>query len=204
MVAEVGSVVEDQDNKIAALQAQVQGQQQQLQQQGVTINSLVQDRDRAVAARERQQQQVLLGQIAYVFSNLVESFIYGPTGSGSLVPMSLSQITKRASQGQLTEPQQARWQKVQATVSHVMPFSELLEADKYLRTLRFEAAHGSEAQVNKTTPQMLQTWAGVHCKAAAVVPVRRYAHMLDKFTTSNRPLAPSTGPSAVFDNDWRS
>lgn len=196
MLAEIGAHMEEQDSKIFA--PQLQEQKQQLQSQSATIKSLVQDRDKAVAARERQQQQVLLGQVAYVFSGIVESFIYGPEGSGSLVPLSLSQIAKRASQGQLTEAQQLQLHEVQQSVSAVMPFAELLEADKYLRTLRFEATHGSKAQVKQTTQQMLQTWAGVHCKSAAVMPVRKYVQVLTKFTTSNKPLAPDRSPEDVF------
>lgn len=198
MESEMGSFVEE-DKKITALQAQVQGQQQQLQSQGATIDSLVRDRDKAVAARERQQQQVLLGQVAYTSSGVVESFVYGTAGSGSLVPLPLSQLAKRAKQGELTEPQQVRWQAVQQSIPSFMPFAELLQADKYLRKLRFQAAHKSKAQINSTTLQMLQSWAGVHCKAAARMPVRKYAQLLNNFTTSNRPLAPDKVPSTVFE-----
>ncbi len=182
------------DSQITALQLQLQQQNQQLQSQGATIKKLVQDADKKSAERVRSQQQVLLGQIAYVFSGMAENFIYGTAGSGSLVPLSLVQIAKRADRREMTEAQQQLWRTLQQTISAVMPV-RLIEADKHLRTLKFDTAHGIGAQIHETTLQMLQTWAGVHCSHAAVAPVQHYAEVLARFSTSNTPLAPDRGLS---------
>jgi hypothetical protein len=189
LLESIGNHIEAQDRRLVALE-------EQMKEQRATINGLMQERDKAVAGRERQQQKVLLGQLAYKLSGLVESFVYGSGGSGSLVPRSLKQMQN--SEDELTEAQKKRWLAVQDLVSSVMPFKELVDVDKYLRKLRFESAHGSDAQAQKTTLQMLETWAGVHCITEAVLPVRKYAQLLNKFSDGNRPLAPNKSAKDVF------
>lgn len=87
---------------------------------------------------------------------------------------------------------------MQHMVSPIMPVSELMETDKYLRTFCCGAAASNKAHLNNIELEMLQAWAGVHCTATAVIPVQRYAQILGIFTTNNKPLAPNRILSDMF------
>lgn len=50
------------------------------------IMQLQQDRDEALVSKVTQQQMMLLGQIAYTVSDVLESFVFGEAGSSSYVP----------------------------------------------------------------------------------------------------------------------
>ncbi|DBA80604.1 TPA: hypothetical protein ACH3X1_007861 [Trebouxia sp. C0004] len=76
-----------------------------------------------------------------------------------------------------------------------MPLKEIVEADKYLRWL---SNHG-KSQIQKTPATDLHTWDGLHCKAKAAVPVQRYIQVLNKLSTSGRPLAPNKSLATVCD-----
>ena len=49
----------------------------------------------------------------------------------------------------------------------------------------------------KVTLQELTTWAGVHFPAQAVMPVQNYVHVLNNFSSRNRPLVPDVKPVQV-------
>lgn len=76
-----------------------------------------------------------------------------------------------------------------------MPLKEIIEADKYLLWLSSEPAHG-KLQMESSVSD-LHTWAGVYCKAKAVAPVQRYLQVLNKLSTSGRPLAPDKSLAMV-------
>ena len=69
-----------------------------------------------------------------------------------------------------------------------MLLKEIIEADKYLCWLRNEPAHG-KSQIKDSTATDWHTWAGLHCKAKALVPVQEYMQVLNKLSTNGQPLA---------------
>ena len=90
----------------------------------------------------------------------------------------------------MTTEQQARWSSAQAFFAKQMQVKDLLEADMYLHWLRNEPAHG-KSQVKETTFEQLHSWAGVHCKSKAVIPVQQYLRVFNQFSSVSKPLAPN-------------
>jgi len=158
------------------------------------IRQLQQERDQALLSKAKLEQEILLGQIAYTVSHVLEDFIFGEAGSSSFLPLSVSDFANNTVN--LSEEEQARWAAAQAFLTSTMPLDEIIEADKYLRWLRNEPAHG-KSQIKETTATDLHIWAGLHCKAKAAVPVQRYMQVLNKLATSGRPLAPNKSLAAV-------
>jgi len=81
---------------------------------------------------------MLLGQIAYAVSDLMEDFIFGEAGSSSFVPLSISDIINNNIE--LSEEEEARWAAAKAFLTSTMPLKEIVEADKYLRWLSSKPA----------------------------------------------------------------
>jgi len=158
------------------------------------IKQLQQERDQALVSKAKLQQKILLGQIAYTVSDILEEFVFGEDGSSSFLPLSISDFANNTVQ--LTEEQQSRWAAAQAFFTTSISLKEIIEADKYLRWLRNEPAHG-RSQIRDTTVAQLHTWAGVHCKAKAVASVQRYLQVLNKLSTNDRPLAPNRSLAKV-------
>ena len=52
------------------------------------ITQLQQEREQALACKAKRQQEILLGQIAYTTSKILEEFVFGADGSSSLLPQS--------------------------------------------------------------------------------------------------------------------
>jgi len=158
------------------------------------IRQLQHEQNQAVSSKVKLQQEMLLGQIAYAVSDLMEDFIFGEAGSSSFVPLSISDITNNNIE--LSEEEEARWAAAKAFLTSTMPLKEIVEADKYLRWLSSKPADG-KSQIRETTAADLHTWAGLYCKAKAVVPVQRYMQVLNQLATSDRPLAPDKSLATV-------
>ncbi|DBA92233.1 TPA: hypothetical protein ACH3X1_015939 [Trebouxia sp. C0004] len=158
------------------------------------IRQLQQEWDQALLSKAKLQQKILLGQTAYTVSDILEDCIFGEAGSSSFLPLSVSDFANNTID--LSEEEQARWAAARAFLTSTMLLKEIIEADKYLRWRRNEPAHG-KSQIKETTATDLHTWAGLHCKAKAVVPVQRYMPVLNKLSTKGRPLAPVTGSSCA-------
>ena len=91
----------------------------------------------------------------------------------------------------MNEHQAERWKKAcEVFSSFGMPVSNLIKADKYLRGLRFDLAHGTSRQKNTTSSAMLKQWADVHAIPTALLPVKKYIDVLSSFSSSDRPLCP--------------
>ena len=150
---------------------------------------LQQERDEALVSKVTQQQMMLLGQIAYTVSDVLESFVFGKAGSSSYVPLSVSDFDNNTMDEPLSEEQQVRWATAKRFLSNNMPLKEIIETDKYLRWLSNQPAD-DRAQSRETTTAALHTWAGVYCKAKAVTSVQRYLQLLNQLSTNSRPLAP--------------
>ena len=159
------------------------------------IRQLQQEWDQALLSKAKLQQKIILGQIAYTVSNILEDFIFGEAGSSSFLPLSVSDYANNTIG--LSEEEQARWAAAQDFLTSIMPLKEIIEADKYLRWLRYEPAHG-KSQIKETTATDLHTWAGLYCKAKAVAPVQRYMQVLNKLSTNGRPLAPNKSLATVL------
>ena len=112
--------------------------------------------------------------------------MFGDAGPSSLLPLSVSNFANNTVG--LSEEEQARWAAAKAFITSDMQLKEIIEADKYLRWLRTEPAHG-KSEIKETTATDLHTWAGLHCKAKAVAPVQRYVQVLNKLSTNGRLLA---------------
>ncbi len=186
----VGLQVDAQDYKILQLEKRNKRQDRHIQRQDARIELLEQNRKRADAARAKERQRTLLGQAAYALSKIIAGYIYGSAGfPGALgLPVSLKQIKKSAAD--FTPEQMRCWEAVQRHCSCVMSFEELLSADKALRTLSFDDAHGRQSEMRQATLQDLKTWAGVHFPPGAVVPIQKYVEVLDNFSSKNKPLVP--------------
>ena len=180
-VTRAGHHIEQIEMRLAALEDRAKKQDK-------AIRVIEQERDQAKLAKGKLEQKILLEQIAYTMSDLLENFVFGPAGSGSLVPLSVSDYAQNTAP--MTTEQQARWSSVQAFFEKHMPVQDLLAADKYLRWLRSEPAHG-KAQLKDTTFAQLHSWAGVHCKSKAVSPVQQYLRVLNQFSSVSKPLTPN-------------
>lgn len=185
-MTEAGEHIEQIEARLAALE-------ERGKKQDKAIREIQQERDQAKLAKARLEQKILLGQIAYTMSDLLENFVFGPAGSGSLVPVSVSDYAGNIVP--LTKDQQARWSSAQAFFAEHMPMQDLLAADKYLRWLRSEPAHG-KSLLKDTTFAQLHSWAGVHCKTKAVRPVQHYLRVLNQFSSVSKPLAPNISMDA--------
>jgi hypothetical protein len=174
-----GKYMEEQDQRIASLEKQGARLDKQVAQ-------LVRERDHAVESKSLAQQKILLGQVAYTMAGMVEHYVYGPDGSGSLVPLRMEDLASKAEH--LAGTQRARWVAIVKEISKIMPFEELVEADRYLRWLRNAPAHGSLQQIKDTRAVDLRDWAQRHCQVRAVGPVQRYVQVLSRFSVGERPL----------------
>ncbi|KAL3159901.1 hypothetical protein ABBQ38_010298 [Trebouxia sp. C0009 RCD-2024] len=157
-----------------------------------TIKQLQQEQEQALVCKAKLQQKISLGQIAYTLSDVLEDFVFGEAGSGSFLPLSVSDYANNTME--LSEEKQVRWTAARKFLTSTMPLKEIIEADQYLRWLgnvlvEKEPAHGNSPNM-ETSVSNLHMWAGVYCKAEAVAPVQRYLLVLNKLSTSGRPLAP--------------
>lgn len=155
---------------------------------------LQQERNQALVSKAKLQQKILLGQIAYTVSDVLEEFVFGEAGSGSFLPLSVSDYANNTVE--LSQEEQVRWTAAREFLTSTMPLKEIIEADKYLRWLSNEPAHG-KFQIMETTISNLHTWFGVYCKAKAVAPVQRYLQVLNQLSTSGQPLAPDMSLAMV-------
>ncbi len=158
------------------------------------IRQLQHEQNQALSSKAKLQQEMLLGQIAYTVSDVLEDFIFGEVGSSSLLPLGISDLANN--NVELSEEEQARWVAAKAFLTSTMPLKEIVEADRYLRWLSSKPADG-KSQIRETTAADLHTWAGLYCKAKAVVPVQRYMQVLNQLSTSARPLAPNKSLATV-------
>ena len=99
LLERAGSHIDEQDRRIDALERQVASQQATIRSVQTSLRSAEADRDRAVRARQRAQQQVFLGQAAYTLASLVEAFVFQGAPTGELTPLSLTQMDKKARRG---------------------------------------------------------------------------------------------------------
>ena len=182
-VAQAGGDIEQMETRLAILEEQVNKHEK-------ALDLLAKERDQAVLAAAILQQKNLLGQIAYTMSDLLERSVFGQSGSGSLVPLSVSDYANNSVP--MTAEQQERWSNVQAFFAKQMRLKELFEADKYLRWLGNEPC----ALPKETTFAQLHSWAGVHCNSKAVIPVQQYLRVLNQFSSVSKPLAPEIAMDA--------
>lgn len=76
-------------------------------------------------------------------------------------------------------------------MSEIMPLSELVRVDKYLRFLCRPAAPGSQQQFEQATMADFQSWEQQHCKPKAIQVVQQYASVLNMFAPDHKPLLAS-------------
>lgn len=197
-----GTQFDDRDARIAKLEKQVL----QLQQERRKERN---ERAEHLGAKERREQQLLLGQMAYTLNNLVESYVFGPAShSLGFHPTlnDLAAMAKRpavsvqtdASEPSLTAEQKVRWKGVEQKLATVQPVSVFLGADKTLRSMRYKPAHGYAEEHRGTTLQQLLLWAASHCDSVSLAAVKNVAILLSQFSTLNRPLNPNKRASEVF------
>jgi hypothetical protein len=70
--------------------------------------TLMRERDQVRNAKAQYQQKVLLGQIAYVMSSIVDHYGHGPDGSAELVPPSREFFCSKAAS--LDNAKRAKWE----------------------------------------------------------------------------------------------
>lgn len=198
IVEKVGGQVDAQDGRILQLGLRLKQQDQCIRSQILRIEVLEKNASKAVLAKEKRQQRVLLGQAAYALAKIIEQYVYGPAGfpHGLGLPVSLNKISKDLVN--FLPEQKSCWEAVQQYISPFMPFEELLRVDKALRLQRYDVAHGSNDKNAKTTLQNLKSWAGVHFPAQAVMPIQNYLQILNNFSSKNRPLVPDLDLAHVF------
>ena len=158
------------------------------------IRQLQHEQNQALSSKAKLQQEMLLGQITYTLSDVLEDFVFGEVGSSSFVPPSISDLANN--NVELSEEEEARCAAAKAFLTSTMPLEEIVEADEYLRWLSSKPADG-KSHIRETTAADLHTWAELHCKAKAVVPVQSYMPVLNPLSTSGRPLAPNKSLATV-------
>ena len=76
------------------------------------IRQLQHEQNRALSCKTKLQQEMLLGQIAYTVSDVLEDFMFDEAGSSSLLPLSISDLANN--NVELSEEEQARWAAAKA------------------------------------------------------------------------------------------
>ena len=143
-------------------------------------------------AQQRKVQMDLLGEAAYALSRQVVAYVHRGEPTGQLVPLSLKQLAAKHSaqglQGQRTE----HWLRATEVVgSYGMPVGDLIQADKYLRSMRSGLVHFTWQLKNNTSLEVLQQWAAVYVECPnALLAVRGLLKVLSKFFSNNKPLCP--------------
>ena len=197
LLQSTGSQLEAQETRIAELERRVGQQQHMLVQQqnilGQQQNMLLevqQEHDRARQARGRTLQKALLHQSAYALASVVEAYVYQGEDTGLLTPLSLTQLDRKAKEGDMEPLQLLRYRQAIQALTRELSISpqQLLAADKYLRKLTFNPAHGSNSLQNVGLDDLL-LWAGVHCSVRALQPVQAYIRGLTLFSATH-PLRP--------------
>lgn len=143
----------------------------------------------ADAKHEEMRRVILLGQLAYKLSRIIEQYVYGPEGSGELVPLKMKDLVERSSRW--SGHQRTRWDKVVREIQRIMPLSDAVKVDKYLRWLRFEVAHGTGAEESSASLADLLAWAQQGCDAKAVSQVQKFTRVLNRFSNDDKPLLAS-------------
>ena len=130
----------------------------------------------AVEAKKKVEQKVLLGQIAYTFSEMFKRYVFADDPD-VLNPPSLQDMV--LSYSTLTAVQQRRFDAIMQKAG--MSQKRMLEADKYLRRLGQEPTHGSWGSIKATTLHQLEGWASAHCTPEAAPFVLQYVRVLAHF-----------------------
>ena len=157
----------------------------------VRIERLEQHYREVHEAEIRSKERALLEQVAYALAGLVESFVFAAAPTGEWLPLTLTQISKKATAKQLTSDQKDRWQSVQTLVTPTM-----LAVDRYLRKgLTVELDHWAyielhETDVQRTTINDLLAWAERLCSSKALQPVKDTVQLLSRFSSGDCPLQP--------------
>lgn len=201
-ISRAGTLVDDRDARITRLE-------QQVEQLLVDRRKEEIQRSKQAGKRERREQKLLLGQAAYTFSELVESFVFNNEGAPVARHPSLTEMAKMAGRPtrsenehtikpRMTAAQKRRWQQVEAIMATIQPPHHFLDADQVLRELRYQPAHGSDAERQSTSLQQLLSWAG-SVDEVSVGAVKQYVSLLSRFSSRNSPLEPNIDPAQVFE-----
>ncbi len=134
------------------------------------------------------KEQILLGQAADTFANLVEDFVFDGTPTEQFQTLALKEYPDFG----LTTEQQRRWDQVQNFASVYIGRGQLIKIDKTLRKVRFVLAHGEEKYKKKADLKAMEGWAARYCqKPSAVNATKGYLRMLNQFSDSAHPLLPN-------------
>ncbi len=133
------------------------------------------------------KEQILLGQAAYTFANLVEDFAGVPTEQ--LQTLALQEYPDIG----LTTEQQRRWEQVQSFATVHVGQGQLIKIDTMLRKLgHFTLPHGKEKNKKKANLTAMEGWAErYYQKPSAVNAIKGYLRMLSQFSDSVHPLLPN-------------
>jgi len=134
------------------------------------------------------KEQILLGQAADTFANLVEDFVFDGTPTEQFQTLALKEYPDFG----LTTEQQRRWDQVQNFASVYVGRGQLIKIDKTLRKVRFVLAHGEVEDKKKADLKAMEGWAARYCqKPSAVNATKGYLRMLNQFSDSAHPLLPN-------------
>ena len=154
------------------------------------IRRLQQDSIMMEKETRRAEQFRLFGQAAYTLSQLTEDFVFGEEDTGSLIPLSLKQMCARHRNQEFSADQQQRWIALQALLTENIAISSLVQIDKYLRTFTRVKADPSRTKIESTTMHELLSWADAHLEQRALLPVKGYLRLVNRFSSKNTPLCP--------------
>ena len=143
-----------------------------------------QDRDQAIQAREKVQQKVLLGQLAYTLSSVIHKVVYEERG----LPPTLFDMSSAWTLQEMSAEEHAAWQALMKCFREAGPMTTLSQGDRYLQQLRNPSAHGTSAEAKNTTSSQLEVWASRHCDQAHSSVVKTFIKLLSKFSVPDRPL----------------
>lgn len=143
-----------------------------------------QDRDQAIQAREKVQQKVLLGQLAYTLSSVIHKVVYEERG----LPPTLFDMSSAWTLQEMSAEEHAAWQALMKCFREAGPMTTLSQGDRYLQQLRNPSAHGTSAEAKNTTSSQIEVWASRHCDQAHSSVVKTFIKLLSKFSVPDRPL----------------
>ena len=181
------------------------GLSQQMRMLEEDMRVLKRDFYREREAQQRREQMGFLAEAAHALCQQVEAYVYHGDYNSQLVPLKLKHLAAKHYAGDLTQEQAGRWLCAKDVldsygVNGHVDTDDLIQADRYLRTLRSGSDHFTWQQRNNISLEMLIQWAAVHVDTHALLSVRGLIKVLSYFSSNDKPLCPDKALSQLVEN----
>ncbi|EFJ41985.1 hypothetical protein VOLCADRAFT_98072 [Volvox carteri f. nagariensis] len=150
-----------------------------------------------IAEKKSRDEQVLLGQVAYILDEVATEFVF----RGDKWPRSCSigTLLNKAVNNELTQGQMQRWHQLQSYLSRQgWTISDLVGKSGELCSLRYPRAHSSQQQQEETTLDMIKAWVDKY--HGGDTDMHQLVQLVSKFTVPNKPLCKSPTSCNIIEN----